>query len=220
MKRKEVAEVSVQPADRSKIMRSFVLASQSPRRIELLKRFIKDIIILPDSSPEEILNNETPAETVMRLSLNKAINVAATDACPNDAFIIAADTVVALDNKILGKPKDETEAYKMLKMLSGRRHCVYTGMALLDKKSGKRISEYESTQVEFCEIPDETVKRYITTGEPFDKAGAYGIQDFGALLVKKIDGDYFNVVGLPLCKLGSIAKEEFGIDLMSIGKED
>ncbi len=195
-------------------MKSFILASQSPRRIELIKIFIPDIAVMPDDSAETIKDNESPAETVKRLSLQKAENTSRK--AGKDAIVIAADTVVAIDDMILGKPKNKDEAYRMLKRLSGKLHTVYTGVAIIDTKTNKKVSDYEKTNVKFCNLSDARIYEYINTAEPMDKAGAYGIQGFGALLISGIDGDYFNVMGLPLCKLGRIMYNDFGIDLMNI----
>lgn len=192
--------------------KTFVLASQSPRRIELLKPFLPNMRIIPDNSPEDMSNAVTPGETVLRLSAFKAANVARK--IDFDAVIIAADTVVAFDDKILGKPKDEHDAFYMLKSLSGREHTVYTGIMVIDSAENKRISAYEKTNVHIRNLTDDEIKAYISTKEPLDKAGAYGIQGFGSLLVDAIDGDYFNVVGLPLCRLGKILKDNFDTDLM------
>ena len=114
--------------------------------------------------------------------------------------MIAADTIVALDGAVLGKPNDGLEAFRMLSALSGRRHQVYTGVTLL--RGGERRTEHEVTTVTFRELTQDDITRYIATGEPMDKAGAYGIQGYGALLVERIEGDYFNVMGLPVCRLG------------------
>lgn len=195
-------------------MKSFILASQSPRRIELIKTFIPNISVMPDDSAEVMADNESPAETVMRLALKKADNI--SKKADDNAVVIAADTVVSVDGKILGKPADKEKAYLMLKRLSGKVHTVYTGISVIDTKTKKAVSDYEKTNVKFNSLSDKRIAEYINTGEPMDKAGAYGIQGFGALLISGIDGDYFNVMGLPLCKLGRIMYDDFGIDLMNI----
>ena len=192
-------------------MRKIILASASPRRQELIGRLIPDFKVMTDNSPEEVIMGEKPEETVKRLAKQKAENIAKE--ITDDAVVIAADTMVALDGQVLGKPCDEKEAYNMLKMLSGNMHQVYTGVAVIDTKSGKIINEYETTGVKFRTLLDEEIKAYIKSGEPMDKAGAYGIQELGALFIQGIEGDYFNVVGLPLCRLGRILKE-MGIDLL------
>ena len=192
-------------------MRKIILASASPRRQELIGRLIPDFKVMTDNSPEEVIMGEKPEETVKRLAKQKAENIAGE--ITDDAVVIAADTMVALDGQVLGKPCDEKEAYNMLKMLSGNTHQVYTGVAVIDTKSGKIINEYETTGVKFRTLLDDEIKAYIKSGEPMDKAGAYGIQELGALFIQGIEGDYFNVVGLPLCRLGRILKE-MGIDLL------
>lgn len=191
-------------------MKSIVLASGSPRRKELLEKLVPEFQVLIDESPEEKIQGELPQETVKRLALQKAENVLKRVSSPS--IIIAADTVVAIDNKILGKPKDKKEAFDMLKTLSGRQHQVFTGIALIDGENV--VSSYEATKVKFKDLTDDEIYAYIDTKEPMDKAGAYGIQDIGALLIEGIEGDYFNVVGLPLCRLGRILKENFNVDLL------
>lgn len=189
-----------------------VLASGSPRRRELLGNLGLEFEIMTDNSPETVICGEKPQDTVLRLSAQKAKNVAGK--VSGGATVIAADTIVSADGKILGKPKDESDAFDMLKMLSGRSSEVYTGVTVKDTESGKTVSEFERTSVRFRSLSDDEIKRYIASGEPMDKAGAYGIQNLGALLIEGIDGDYFNVVGLPLCRLNMILKREFGINLL------
>ena len=184
-----------------------ILASQSPRRRELLSILFDEFDILV-SDADESLPNRSPAECVMEIARRKLIDVKAK---ADDALIIAADTVVALDNKILGKPCDEEDAFNMLSSLSGREHTVYTGVAIA---LSDKISVFaEETKVTFRNISADTIRSYIKTGEPMDKAGSYGIQNKGALFVEKIDGDYFNVVGLPVCRL-SKEIERLGISVL------
>ncbi len=189
-----------------------VLASASPRRRELLENIGLKFEIMADNSDEEFVENEQPFDTVKRLAKQKALNVAGR--VQSDAIIIGADTVVSIDGKILGKPKDETEAEEMLSLLSGRRHTVFTGIAVIEKSSSRIVSDFEATNVKFRKLSREEIKEYVKSGEPMDKAGAYGIQNLGALLIEGIDGDYFNVVGLPLCKLGIILKQEFDVKVL------
>ena len=148
------------------------------------------------------------------LSLRKAQAVRA--GADEDDLIIAADTVVALDGAILGKPEDEREAFAMLSALSGNRHRVYTGVTVL--QGGRAVTEHEETQVTFRELEPDEISCYIATGEPMDKAGAYGIQGLGALLVAGIQGDYCNVMGLPVFRLGRILSG-FGVDLLRLAAE-
>ena len=175
------------------------LASKSPRRRKLLKQLNLKFKAFSVDVDEKILPNEKPANAVVRLSKEKL--VVANQKVKN-GIIITADTIVVLDNKIIGKPVDKKDASRILKTLSGRTHTVYTGYSLLNTFNKKRISEYETTKVTFRELTDEEIKEYINGGSPMDKAGSYGIQDdFGAVFIKKINGCYYNVVGLPLAKL-------------------
>ncbi len=191
--------------------KKIVLASQSPRRRELLGGLIKDFDIIADKSEEVINPDMTPEEIVKSLALEKAENVAKI--AGDDALVIGADTVVCIDGKILGKPKDESEAKEMLGTLSGREHHVCTGFALVDNASGKRVCDFERTVVRFKTLTETEIERYIQSGEPMDKAGAYGIQGVGALFVEGIKGDYFNVVGLPICALFKSLKENFNYEV-------
>lgn len=187
-----------------------ILASQSPRRIELLRQFNIEFDIEPSKIDEKVSAFDTPSQAVMALSYEKAMSVSQSN---EDALIIASDTVVYCD-AILGKPNNEAEAFSMLKLLSGRVHYVYTGLSLVHLKSNTKIVDYEITQVHFNCLSDQLIERYINTGEPMDKAGAYGIQGVGSVLVDRICGDYFNVMGLPLSKLSLLLKKHFSIDLL------
>lgn len=189
-----------------------VLASASPRRRELLSNIGLRFDILTDNSDENYISGELPEDTVMRLSAQKARSVA--EHIDGDALVIGADTVVAIDGKILGKPKDEEDAEHMLAELSGRKNTVFTRITVINTSDGKSVSEFERTDVKFRVISADEIRRYVKSGEPMDKAGAYGIQNLGALLIDSIDGDYFNVVGLPLCRLGLILKREFGVTVI------
>ena len=178
-----------------------VLASASPRRQELIRLIDEDIIICP-SDADESFSADTPAESVPEiLAVRKAAEVAKK--YPNDT-VIGSDTSVIIDNEILGKPKDKDDAVRMLKLLSGKTHKVITGCAIF--KDGKSVSFSETTEVTFYPLSDSDIEAYIVTNEPFDKAGAYGIQGKGSLLIKGINGDYFNVVGLPVAKLNKVLK--------------
>ena len=172
-----------------------ILASGSPRRRELLSLITDEFEILV-SGCDEFVPEGTPAEKVPAiLAEQKALAVAKLR--PADT-VIGSDTVVVLNNEIFGKPKDKTHARAMLKALSGKKHFVYTGVAVAEK--GEVRSFVQKTEVEFYELSDETIEKYIATGEPMDKAGAYGIQGKGSVLVKGIAGDYFNVMGLPVAE--------------------
>ena len=178
--------------------RKIILASASPRRKELLEKLDLDFSVCPADIDESLLPDEDAAMYPLRTAVQKAMAVAKT---AEDALVIAADTVVAVDDDILGKPRDEAEAKAMLQRLSGREHIVITGIGVVDTVSGRTLSATEQTIVYFHPLRDEEIDAYIATGECMDKAGSYGIQGKGSLLVRKIDGDYFNVMGLPLSRL-------------------
>jgi septum formation protein len=181
-----------------------ILASVSPRRAQLLKQVGLQFEIQA-AGVEEVYNGQKPVDFAVQISLEKAKAVAHS---VENAIILAADTIVLLNDKILGKPKDRTEAVTMLTRLSGRRHEVISGYTLYDRPADKIISNHEETSVWFRDIDQEEIEAYVATGSPLDKAGAYGIQDdFGAVFVRKIDGCYYNVVGLPLAKVYSDLKE-------------
>lgn len=187
-----------------------ILASQSPRRRELLSQMgLKGFKVTSPEVDEEIDGNLPPARIVEELSLRKASAVA--EHADEDDLIIAADTIVVLDGAVLGKPADEREAFAMLTALSGNRHHVYTGVTVI--QGGRAVTQHEVTAVTFRELEPGEIDHYIATGEPMDKAGAYGIQGLGSLLVSGIDGDYFNVMGLPVYRLGRILAQ-FGLDLL------
>ena len=188
-----------------------ILASQSPRRRELLERMGVEFRVVTPDIDEHMERELPPDELVRRISAEKARAVAAQTG--PDAIVIAADTVVALDGAVLGKPADELEAFKMLSTLSGCRHQVYTGLTVLRGKEMHTVSE--ETAVTFRELSEKEITNYIRTGEPMDKAGAYGIQGYGALLVEGIQGDYYNVMGLPVCRLGGLLKE-LGVDCLAL----
>ena len=190
-------------------MPALILASQSPRRQELLRRIgITDFTVLATDSDESYDPRWSPEELVSRLSARKA--AAAARAAGPDALVIAADTMVFLDDRRLGKPADEADAFGMLSALSGREHTVRTGVTV---RRGEVVrTEVEATAVRFRGLTAEEIRRYIATGEPMDKAGAYGIQERGALLVEGIRGDYFNVMGLPVLRLARMLRA-FGLDL-------
>lgn len=177
-----------------------ILASQSPRRRELLKYITNDFEVKTANVDETLEKGISPDKAVEYLSKIKA------EPFKNGVeTIIGADTVVSIDGKILGKPKDKADAFDMIKELSGREHSVFTGVTVICKNEEKTFSV--ETKVKFFDLSDDEINTYIATGEPFDKAGAYGIQGFGSLLVEKIDGDYFNVVGLPVSTLNRVLKD-------------
>ncbi len=177
--------------------KKLILASISPRRAQLL-RLIGLEFEVRDSQVNEC--NETysiPEVHVLELAQKKALKVAEN---LKEGLIIGADTIVVIDNNILGKPRNTSQAAEMLRQLSGRIHTVYTGFAVVDKPSGMMICDYEKTQVTFRSIGNEEIEQYIKTDNPLDKAGAYGIQDKSAIFVNKVNGCFYNVVGFPLTK--------------------
>jgi len=181
------------------------LASKSPRRRKLLKQIGIDFKSFTVDLNEIFYDGESPVKTVKRLAEEKL--TAAMKLKPEGIFI-TADTIVVLKKQIIGKPKDEKDAVKLLKILSGNKHTVYTGIAVAEKPGNWKIVDYVKTDVYFRKLKDKEIKDYVKGGSPMDKAGAYGIQDdFGAVFISKINGCYYNVVGLPLERLYSILQE-------------
>lgn len=178
-----------------------ILASASPRRQELLKLIDDNFVCAPADIDESVTENIETEKIPEYLALKKARHVFGSNP---DSTVIGCDTGVFLDGEMIGKPKDEADAFQILKRLSGRTHKVITGCAVIGKDGEKSFSQI--TEVDFCTMSDEEILGYIKTGEPMDKAGAYGIQGYGARFVKGIRGDYFNVVGLPVSKLYRIIK--------------
>lgn len=182
---------------------SIVLASASPRRRELLEMLgVCDFKICPAAGEEKIKDGLSPEEIVCSLSKAKAEEVRAK--CGGDDVIIAADTIVWHEGRVFGKPKTEREAKLMLGELSGKTHEVFTGITVI--KGEKIISEAECTKVHFRQLDEAEIEAYVLSGEPMDKAGAYGIQGKASLFAEGIEGDFFNVMGLPLCRLGKMLK--------------
>lgn len=181
---------------------SFILASQSPRRRELFAVISDDFTVIPSSVEEIVPDDIEPFDSPEYLAKIKALDIAKD--YPND-IVIGADTSVFLNDFVLGKPKDRQHAYGMLKTLSGNTHYVITGCAIV--KGDKCVSFSVKSEVEFHPLSDEEINAYLDTDEPYDKAGSYGIQAKGALLVKEIRGDYFNIVGLPISELSRRLKE-------------
>ena len=175
-----------------------VLASQSPRRQELLKLLGHPFDCIPSDIEEHAVPGEAPADHVTRLSEMKARAIGRT---LSDTIVIGSDTVVVLDEDILEKPDSEREAVEMLLRLSNRTHTVFTGFALIDTSSGRTVSGHETSRVTMRRFSRRLAERYVATGEPLDKAGAYGIQGYGAVLITGIEGCFFNVMGLPLARL-------------------
>ncbi|MDZ7264094.1 MAG: Maf family protein [candidate division KSB1 bacterium] len=181
-----------------------VLASQSPRRIELLKKIISDFDIKASDINEQDNGFTSPSQLVEELARRKAEKAAQE---VTDGLIIAADSVVVCEGQILGKPQHADDSRRMLKLLSGKTHQVYSGFAVIRKPQGPTILEHEMTRVTFRQLEDWEIERYIASGQPQDKAGAYGIQDDAAVFVESLVGCYYNVMGLPLTKLFLVLKE-------------
>jgi septum formation protein len=190
--------------------KQIILASSSPRRKQILEQVGLKFTVEVSDYEENPIPGMSPSVFVETLSLGKAKAVAKNH---NDAIIIGADTIVVLDNQILGKPKTKEDAMQMLKKLSGNTHAVFTGFTIIDTANKKTITNHVETKIRFKKLSKEEIAAYIETGEPMDKAGAYGVQDRGALFVEHIEGDYSSVMGLPILKIFEILKE-FGIDIL------
>jgi len=192
-------------------MKKIVLASKSPRRKEILEKFIDEFQCLDVDIDEKFDRDETPEQIVMGLSLQKALEGARK--VEIDSIVIASDTIVYMD-EVLCKPENYEDAFRMLKKLSGGIHSVYTGIAVVLTGTNRKFVAYNETKVKMHELSDETIKKYIDSGEVWDKAGSYGIQGKGSILVEKIEGDFFSVMGLPISLLGKLLKEHFDISLL------
>lgn len=192
-------------------MKRIILASQSPRRRELLTQIGLKFEVIP-STVEEVITSANPVEVVQELAQQKArdvAEVAGREMAKDSLLVIGADTIVVYEGKILGKPEDKEDAVRMLTMLQGKEHSVYTGVALL---SGEQEIVYaEETRVQMCPMTPEEILWYVNTGEPMDKAGAYGIQGLCARFIRQIQGDYNNVVGLPVGRIYQELKKEEGV---------
>lgn len=189
----------------SVITEKLILASKSPRRSELLRAAGWTFDVVPADIDESLLDHETPVNYVKRLAKEKAETVAAR---VESGLVLAADTTVVVDDHVLGQPEDDADARRMLQLLNGRWHEVLTGVALLRAGATESaVADYECTRVKFSEMSDEEIDWYVATGEPRGKAGAYGIQGRAAILIEEIQGDYFNIVGLPLRLVYELAKK-------------
>ena len=186
---------------------SIVLASGSPRRRQLLEMLgVRDLVILPAVGEEKAADDLAPDQLVKTLASHKAHEVEALRGAGD--VIVAADTIVWHQGRVYGKPHDEADAARMLRSLSGAAHEVYTGVSVI--RNGRELLEAEVSRVRFRALSEREITAYIASGEPMDKAGAYGAQGKAALFVEHIDGDFFNVMGLPLCMLGQMLKEQGG----------
>lgn len=188
-----------------------ILASKSPRRKDILDVMGVDFTIDVADVDESVDASLSPVEAVCEISKRKAEAVLERHR-GEDCIVISADTVVVIDGRIIGKPKDETDAFNIIKSLSARTHEVYTGFTVCSEDKSK--TDFEVTKVHFKELQDDDIRRYIATGEPMDKAGAYGIQQKGNLFVEYIHGDYYNVVGFPISKICVTIRNLFGINLL------
>ena len=190
---------------------NYVLASASERRKELLKRLVPNFkAIVSGFNEDTVIFNGSFSQYVMNISEGKVADV--KDKLKDDAVIIGCDTIVAFKNQVMGKPKSESEAFQMLTQLSGNTHQVYSGITVYNTADNEMKRDFVCTDVKFSDLSDSEIRAYIKTGEPMDKAGAYGIQGYGGLFVEKINGCYYNVVGLPLNKLNYILRE-MGVNL-------
>lgn len=193
-------------------MKKIVLASGSPRRRELLAKFNIDFDIVYSEVPEIVNDFDEPKQTAMSLAFQKANDV--SQKMINGEIVIAADTIVVFKDRILGKPRNEKEAFEMLSELSGKTHSVITGFAIIESGTYNKIIDFAETVVKFKDLTSDRIKRYIETGEYLDKAGAYAIQGYGSILVDWIRGSYWNVVGLPISQLDSVLEKYFGVRLL------
>lgn len=196
-------------------MSEIILASASPRRSELLRNMGLDFSVVVSDADEASVDRDVPPEIyVQELALLKAASTAKKITDREDAIVISADTVVVNNGAILGKPDSEAEAERMLSELSSRTHQVFTGICVLRIRDAYTVCKAVRTDVTFKELSKEKIRRYIDSGEPMDKAGAYGIQGLGAMLAERINGDYFNVVGLPVSALSDILEQDFEFKLI------
>lgn len=192
------------------VMKKIILASRSPRRKQLLEQIGLEFEIDPSDYHEDMSLKMPPRKLAEYLSLGKAEDAAKRH---KDSIIISADTFCVLNGKIMGKPHTKENARKMLKEFSGKAHSVITGFTIIDTQTNKRISKSAETKIYFKKLSEEEINNYIETGEPLEFAGAYAIQHLGGLFVKKIDGDYSNIIGIPLLPLTEELKK-FGINIL------
>jgi septum formation protein len=190
-----------------------ILASSSPRRKELIQRLGLPVEVVQNAVDETVDENLPPHVVVQTLAKRKMIAAWEKIGAKKDCIIISGDTIVVHNGDILGKPCDAGEAFRMLKRLQGETHTVYSGVASMHAETGKKIIDYRAVKVTMKPLSDRQIQRYIATGEPMDKAGAYGIQGLGATLIEKIEGDYFAVVGLPLALLSDMLST-LGVDVL------
>ena len=191
-------------------MKKIILASSSPRRKNLLSQIGLEFEVDPSDYQEDLTLKMEPKELAEHLSLGKAKDVAKRH---KDSIIIAGDTFCVFEKEILGKPHTPERAKEMLQKLNGKSHSIITGFTIIDTETNKQVSKSIETKVYFRNISEEEIDAYIATGEPLEKAGAYAMQHLGGLFIEKIEGDYFNIIGLPILPL-SIELKNFGINIL------
>lgn len=187
-------------------MNKLILATSSPRRKELFEKFNIDYLAVDSNIVERLDPDDTPLQYAMRMAFSKAYSVSKSY---EEDIVIGSDTIVVYNDEILGKPKDEEDAYRILKLLSGNEHLVITAISIINLASNTKVVDYDLTKVKFRNLSDDTILKYLQTKESLDKSGAYGIQGFGGLLVESIAGSYYNVIGLPLVKLDEMLIKYF-----------
>lgn len=192
-------------------MDRLILATSSPRRKELFERFNIAYKAVDSSIVEKLNSTDTPLQYTMSLAFSKAYSVAKLY---EKDIVIGADTIVVFKDEILGKPNDEKDAFRMLQLLSGNEHHVISGLSIINLYSNTKIIDYDITKVKFRNLSSNNIQKYIETKEPLDKSGAYGIQGLGGLLVERIRGSYYNVIGLPLVKLDELLMKYFNRSLI------
>jgi len=211
-KQSEAVADSVQPepTDYGEKTMRFILASKSPRRREILSGIGMKFDILESSVDESVIPTTLePRLYVQELAMLKSTDVASK--VGEGSYVVGADTVVVHNGKIIGKPQNYDEAFAMLSSFSASSHKVVSGISVTNSSNMTTVTDYCETEVYFSDMSDEEISDYINTYKPFDKAGAYGIQEYAGVFIDKINGDFYNVVGLPLCKLYKLFKKEFGV---------
>jgi len=197
-------------------VRTLILASSSPRRQELIRTLGQPVIVLVNGVDESVPQDWEPSRIVEELALRKAdaVYVPLLTSKEQDGIVVGSDTIVVRSGEVLGKPTDPEDAKRMLSLLQGSSHEVYSGVACLDLSTGNKVVRHRMTRVAMKPLTPEQIAGYVSTGEPMDKAGAYGIQGLGSTIVDSIEGDYFTVVGLPLSLLSEML-QELGLDILS-----
>ncbi len=192
-------------------MNKLILASKSPRRIELIRMLDQYAQSIPSDADETFDDTRSPEQNVISTAYKKAKQVYDSNAIPDDTIVIGVDTIVVCDGQVFTKPNDRADAYRMIAMYSGRTHSVLSGVALISNK--QTLTFCEQSQVTFIDLSAEEIESYLATNEPYDKAGAYGIQGMAGLFVQRIEGCYYNIMGLPISALYRILRGEFGFTL-------